>query len=96
MAHEGTTVGDLIQELQQHDPDMLVMVEGYEGGLTEVDLGRVHTQEVELGGNTDDYSGPHEQVVRRENKGGCFYSSKQGAWVEGSPDDVIYAVVIRR
>lgn len=53
------TVGELIEKLQQFDPNMLVMVDGYEGGVDE--LRQVGEREVILNYHKDVwYYGRHE------------------------------------
>ena len=87
--HNPTTVQDLIDELRQYDPSMPVMIDGYEGGLNDVDLSRVNCQDVELDGNGSYMSGQHETVIRR--KDGSFFSSR-----EEGPGEVVTVVLIRR
>ena len=65
------TVGELIIELRKFDPQTRVMVDGYEGGLVDVDEKRIFEKEVLLNYyNPEDWwYGPHEQrdYFAREN-----------------------------
>ena len=60
------TVKELIQQLQQHDPDTRVVVNGYEGGLG--DLEDLEKVKIELNVNTEWYYGPHE-ITYKTNRG---------------------------
>jgi hypothetical protein len=51
-------VKDLIAALQQFDPDDMVVVNGYEGGLDEVR--RVYGLRVKINYHRSEYFGPHE------------------------------------
>jgi hypothetical protein len=53
-------VKDLIAELQKCDPDMMVVVYGYGGGVNEVRL--VEGIGVKLNANTKWYYGKHEKT----------------------------------
>jgi hypothetical protein len=54
-------VKDLIAQLQTYDPDLMVVVSGYEGGVEECQSVSEHT--IALNCNEDWYYGPHEMVV---------------------------------
>lgn len=54
-------VKDLIAELQQFNPDLMVVVSGYEGGVEEAQATSEYT--IALNCNEDGYYGPHEMVV---------------------------------
>jgi hypothetical protein len=51
----------LIEELQKCDPDMMVVVSGYEGGVDE--LSKIKRIDVALNVNTDWYYGKHEEII---------------------------------
>lgn len=54
------TIKELIQQLQQHDPNTRVVVNGYEEGLCDIeDLEEV---KIKLNVNTEWYYGPHEET----------------------------------
>lgn len=53
------TVAELIAELQEMPQDARVVVDGYEGGLADVDY--VTTVSIVLNRNKADYYGPHEE-----------------------------------
>ena len=54
-------VKDLIMRLQACDPNAMVVVDGYEGGCTE--LRDIHDSvEIALDVNSEHYYGPHEFV----------------------------------
>lgn len=53
-------VSELIAELQKYDPDARVVIDGYEGGVG--DLDRVTTLPVNLNVNTAFYYGEHEEA----------------------------------
>lgn len=55
------TVKELIQHLQQLDPDLRVFTAGYEGGYEDATISRV--RDFELNYHTEWYYGPHELVV---------------------------------
>lgn len=56
------TVGELIAKLQAYDQDMMVVVDGYEGGVEEVRF--VQTTDIALNYNGGVwYCGKHEQVT---------------------------------
>jgi hypothetical protein len=55
------TVKQLIEQLQQLDPDIHVMTEGYEGGYKDVCCNG-DSMEVALNVHTQWYYGPHEQA----------------------------------
>jgi len=55
-------VGELIAKLQEFDQDMMVIVDGYEGGVDE--LRHVQTASIALGYNAESwYYGDHEVVT---------------------------------
>lgn len=51
-------VKELIEVLSQLDPELMVVVHGYEGGVNEVD--RCDVYDIELNVNTEWYYGKHE------------------------------------
>ena len=53
-------VKDLIVRLQQFDPELVVFIDGYEGGIEEVESTNEHT--IALNCNEDWYYGSHEIV----------------------------------
>lgn len=53
------TAAELIAKLQELPQDARVVVDGYEGGLVDVDY--VTTVPILLNRNTADYYGPHEE-----------------------------------
>jgi len=54
------TVEQLISELQTLPPNLLVLVDGYEGGFCDIDS--LKTMKVELNFHSEDYYGPHEET----------------------------------
>ena len=54
------TIKELIQQLQQLDPDLHVFTNGYEGGYC--DVSSFESKEIALDVNTAWYYGPHEDV----------------------------------
>lgn len=54
------TVKELIQQLQQLDPNLHVFTRGYEGGYC--DINGFESKEVALDVNTAWYYGPHEEA----------------------------------
>lgn len=54
------TVRELIENLQQLDPDLYVVTQGYEGGYCDVDI--KDPFDIALNVNTAWYYGPHEEV----------------------------------
>jgi hypothetical protein len=59
-------VKELIQELQKLDPELLVVVRGYEGGVDEVN--NIYLCNVELDSNAGiEYYGKHEILYYGDN-----------------------------
>jgi len=54
------TIRELIEKLQQLDPDLHVFVHGYEGGYNDADISPV--KEIMLNYNTEWYYGKHEEA----------------------------------
>jgi hypothetical protein len=52
-------VKELVEILSKMPNDALVLVDGYEGGLSEVVIPKL--TQVELNVHTEDYNGPHEE-----------------------------------
>ena len=57
-------VKELIETLSQMDPELMVLIAGYEGGVDEVD--KYELCDVELNINTDWYYGKHETLKNGE------------------------------
>jgi hypothetical protein len=56
------TVGELIAKLQEFDQNMMVVVDGYEGGVEDVEF--VQTTDIALNFNANTwYYGKHEPVT---------------------------------
>lgn len=53
-------VKELIEKLQSFDPEMMVVRQGYEGGLTEID--NVDIRHVALNYHGEWYYGEHEEM----------------------------------
>jgi len=54
-------VKELIEVLSQLDPELMVVVHGYEGGVNEVD--KCELRDIELNVNTAWYYGKHEILL---------------------------------
>lgn len=54
-----TTVKELIEKLKTMPQEAIVLLDGYEGGLS--DIGTIKTASVDLNVNKEDYYGPHEE-----------------------------------
>jgi hypothetical protein len=54
------TVGELIEKLQQLDPDLYVFVHGYEGGYADASVSDI--KDIALNVNDEWYYGPHEDA----------------------------------
>lgn len=61
-------VKNLIAELQQFDPDLMVVVSGYEGGVEEAQATSEHT--IALNVNESWYYGPHEMINEEDRHEG--------------------------
>lgn len=61
-------VKDLIAELQQFNPDLMVVVSGYEGGVEEAQATSEHT--IALNCNESWYYGPHEMIDKYDQHEG--------------------------
>jgi hypothetical protein len=57
-------VKELIETLSQLDPELMVVIAGYEGGVDEVD--KYELCDVELNINTEWYYGKHETLKNGE------------------------------
>jgi len=57
-------VKELIETLSQMDPELMVVVAGYEGGVDEMD--KYELCDVELNVNTEWYYGKHEILEKGE------------------------------
>ena len=55
-------VKELIEVLSQLDPELMVVVAGYEGGVNEVDKSELC--DIELNVNDEWYYGKHEMLVK--------------------------------
>ncbi|MFA7308178.1 MAG: hypothetical protein WC026_16070 [Hyphomicrobium sp.] len=56
------TVAELIAELSKLDPNMRVMVQGYESGLHDCDVPEIRTAEVNANPDEDWFFGPHNEL----------------------------------
>jgi hypothetical protein len=54
------TIKELIEQLQQLDPDLHVFTQGYEGGYHDAGVGDI--QEIALDIHNEWYYGPHEDA----------------------------------
>ena len=61
-------VKDLIAQLQTYDPDLMVVVSGYEGGVEEAGHTSEHT--IALNVNESWYYGPHEMIDKYDQHEG--------------------------
>ncbi len=57
-------VKELIETLSQLDPELMVVIRGYEGGVDEVD--KYELCDVELNVNTEWYYGKHEILSNKD------------------------------
>jgi hypothetical protein len=60
------TVQELIDQLSQLDPNQLVLVDGYEGGFT--DIKSITDEKIVLKYYDDWWEGPHEALERTSEK----------------------------
>lgn len=58
------TVGELIKRLQEYDPETMVVVNGYEGGVNA--CSSCKEESIKLGANSEWYYGNHEIVRNGE------------------------------
>jgi hypothetical protein len=61
-------VKELIQKLQEYDPETMVVVNGYEGGVNACSVCR--EESIKLGVNSEWYYGNHE-IVEEEEESDC-------------------------
>ena len=61
MRETNMTVAELIEKLKTYPKDLKVLVDGYEGGFNEISA--VKTIKVKLNVHTEEYNGPHDDVV---------------------------------
>lgn len=59
-------VKELIEQLQQYNPETLVLIPGYEGGYE--DIRRIEKTGVVLNYHKESYYGPHELIDDISNK----------------------------
>ena len=55
------TVAELIEKLSQYDPDLPVVIKGYEGGYN--DLSIIEEIRLQLNANTENWYGTHEEIT---------------------------------
>ncbi len=65
------TVDELIQLLAKHPPDLRVMLDGYEGGVDDLEPHFVLTSDVHLNANTRWYYGRHEEAYAGDRDKGA-------------------------
>jgi len=88
------TVGELIAKLQEFDQDMMVIVDGYEGGVDE--LRHVQTASIALGYNAESwYYGDHEIVYNTQGEKTKIISSGGGN-IDREKYPVVTAVLLPR
>lgn len=80
----GMTVGELIELLGAHPPDLRVVVQGYEGGYDDLTPPAVLSLRLALDVDDRDYMGDHEDAR--------YVSSSHSA----SPSDIVDAVALHR
>ncbi len=68
------TVAKLIELLKKHDPDMPVIVNGYEGGFD--DIARIEEVTISLNYHERDYLGTHEHYSTAEKEHSPSYAPK--------------------
>jgi hypothetical protein len=61
-------VKELIERLQALDPELMVVTNGYEGGVDDVDC--LVTEKVALNVNTEWYYGKHEAIYGQDSHEG--------------------------
>lgn len=54
------TIDELIEKLKSYPGDLRVLVDGYEGGFSEISV--VNKIKVKLNANKESYNGPHEDT----------------------------------
>ena len=62
------TVGELIRILELHPQDLRVMVDGYEGGVDDLEARFLLTRDVRLDVNAKWYYGRHEETYAGEKE----------------------------
>lgn len=72
------TVAQLIDALKMFDPDDIVLVDGYEGGLCDVEKSNVYKAKFNKNINTGHWDGPHN-----EDENGEFYGVVIGRMPSG-------------
>lgn len=65
------TVGELIEELKKYHSDDLVLVEGYEGGFSDISVAQERT--VRLNQYKEEYYGPHELDSNSNQRAVIFF-----------------------
>lgn len=54
------TIAELIQKLSQYDPNLPIVVKGYEGGYNDVSI--IEELNLQLNVNTENWYGAHEEI----------------------------------
>lgn len=62
-------VKQLIEKLSTYDPEMMVIVSGYEGGVTEVT--EIDKRKIKLNVNTEWWYGKHEVTIKDTDSFDC-------------------------
>ena len=60
------TVQELIDQLSQLDPNTLIMIDGYEGGISEIKS--IDDAPIVLNYNSEPWYGPHEYLENTDHK----------------------------
>ena len=60
------TVKELIEKLKEYPQDDLILVQGYEGGFS--DIGQIQSTKVDLNYYTEEWNGPHEENHGNQTK----------------------------
>ncbi len=61
MTETKTTVRELIEKLKEFDGDIRLILRGYEGGYSDVDLSQISAIKIALNKNTSWYYGNHDE-----------------------------------
>lgn len=62
-------VKELIKKLQELDPENMVVISGYEGGLNEITM--IEEVKIKKDVNSVRYYGKHEEVGKKDNEFDC-------------------------
>lgn len=84
------TIAELIQTLSQYDPDLPVVVKGYEGGYNDISL--IEELNLQLNVNTENWYGAHEEIHNSNASNPSVHRAIRLAGLNPNCDDPQYSL----